>query len=93
MQDLFSWAADASQAVETPSRAATDVESGRARRSAEARAAKMAKRQRSTVRCEMCASYHYREVDPQEWARCTLCGIHHGGYCTPFHGATPADWR
>lgn len=91
-EDLFTWAASGSQAVETSSEAVTDVESGRASRSAEARAAKMANRQRSTVRCSMCGSYHYRDQGP-EWPRpCRLCGIRHGGYCSPFHGATPADW-
>lgn len=73
----------------------TDQETAHAARLEKARAARverMAQRQRSDVRCSMCGGYHCRDLGPDWEHPCRLCGVRHGGYCTPADGLTVEDW-
>lgn len=67
-----------------PLRASTALKTASTRR--------LRERQRSTVYCPMCSGFHYRDVTSGEWARCVQCGVAHGGYCYPWHGARLEDW-
>lgn len=70
----------------------TQEETAKARR-LQARQESLGNRQVSQVRCGSCGGFHWREVDPREWTRpCRLCGVAHGGYCTPADGLDVSDW-